>query len=552
MRYRWVTLQNHRRIKKLAKDVQTRAVINHKVKPVVFFNASARLTDISLNAAFSLLVSWSLRLAAIPVVNFVCQSGMSHCVQGTNREDYTTPPPCRKCIHQSQLLYRGSKTTWFKFTPQQSMVQALQDKKIHDLSDLQVSLDSGSSGRTETQPDHTSQLVIPLGSLVQPSIRWALRLHELPDDEPTRYLYRQYLLSAFNLAQKFDQLISEIDPQAVVVFNGMMYPEAVVCWLARKRGLRVITHEVGFQPYSAFFSHGEATAYPIDIPDNFKFNPGQEQMLDQYLEKRFKGKFTMAGIKFWPEMEGLSDTFLQHSAQFRQIVPIFTNVIYDTSQVHANTIFPHMFAWLDFLEKIFRAHPDTLFVIRAHPDEMRPGTRKQSRQSVRQWVKEKNLEKSPNILFIDSQDYVSSYELIQKAKFLMVYNSSIGLEATLMGIPVLCGGKARYTQYPTVYLPNTIDEFKQLAEDFLTTEMIKLPNQFQENARRFLYYQLYRASLPFEQYLQFGMRPGFVQLRDFSWQQLNPHNSNTLKTIYNGIVDGKSFLLDKTNEYITD
>jgi len=32
-----------------------------------------------------------------------------------------------------------------------------------------------------------------------------------------------------------------------------------------------------------------------------------------------------------------------------------------------------MFAWLDRVLEIIKAHPETFFVIRAHPDEGRPG-----------------------------------------------------------------------------------------------------------------------------------------------------------------------------------
>ncbi len=77
--------------------------------PVVVFNASARLAGLSQNAAFSLLAAWSLRLAGYPVVHFVCQSGMSHCVLGTNRQDHRTPPPCESCIAQSRRIYAGAQ-----------------------------------------------------------------------------------------------------------------------------------------------------------------------------------------------------------------------------------------------------------------------------------------------------------------------------------------------------------------------------------------------------------------------------------------------------------
>ena len=50
--------------------------------------------------------------------------------------------------------------------------------------------------------------------------------------------------------------------------------------------------------------------------------------------------------------------------------------------------------------------------------------------------KEKNL-------YIPPEEYLSSYELIQASKFIMVYNSTIGLEAAIMGAGVLCGGRSR-------------------------------------------------------------------------------------------------------------
>jgi hypothetical protein len=356
-------------------------------------------------------------------------------------------------------------------------------------------------------------------------------------------LLRQYLLSAHRVAGEFADLLDQEQPQAVVIFNAAMYPEAAARWVARQMGVHAIAHEVGFQQYSTFFTEGDPTAYPIHIPDDFELNPEQNARLDAYLEKRFQGKFTMAGIQFWPEMRGLDAAFLAKAARFKQIVPIFTNVIYDTSQVHANVLFPHMFAWLDSILEIIHQHPETLFVIRAHPDEMRPGTRKLSNESVRQWIQDHGADNLPNVVFIDSQEYISSYELIQKAKFAIVYNSSIGLEAALMGASVLCGGKARYTQYPIVHFPASADEFRLQAEQFLSADSLQPPPEFQRNARRFLYYQLYRISIPLGDFIQAAPRMGFVQLRPFSWEQLLPENSPALRLLVDGITRKQPFLL---------
>ena len=372
---------------------------------------------------------------------------------------------------------------------------------------------------------------IPLGPLVVSSARWALRQHNLPDDEDTRYLVRSFMLSAYSIARSFAKLILKCQPGAIIIFNGIMYPEATVKWVAEQYGIPTITHEVGFRSLSAFFTTGEATAYPIDIPVDFELTPAQNRKLDEYLQNRIKGEFTMAGIRFWPEMRSLDKHTRERIKQFKQIVPVFTNVVYDTSQVHANKIFPHMFDWLGTIVEIIKAYPETLFFIRAHPDEMRPGTAKQSRESVRDWVSRNGADKLKNVIFIDSIDYVSSYELIQRSKFVLVYNSSIGLEATLIGKPVLCGGRARYTQYPTVFLPNTPEEFPSTAINFLDDGEIRVPPEFQKNARRFLFYQLYRTSLPFNDFLQPSQRMGFVHLRPFNWKKLLPKHSQTINIL---------------------
>ncbi len=516
----------------LARLIAARANILPGQAPVVVFNASTRLSGLSQNAAFSLLTSWSLRLSGTPVVHFVCQRGMAPCVLGTNRQDYHAPPPCDACLAQSKRIYKGAWVEAFEYHADAAIASQLHGLSVEEL--VNYAAPSPLSGR---------DTAIPLGALVLPSIRWALRRHTLPDDEPTRYLLRAYMLSAYNVARQFGALLERVQPQAVLVFNGVMYPEAAARWACRQLGVRSLAHEVGYQQFSVFITEDDPTAYPIEIPGNFELSPQQNVRLDAYLEQRFQGRFSMAGIQFWPEMRSLEPSFLEKAGKFRQIVPVFTNVIYDTSQIHANVVFPDMFAWLDLVLELVRANPDTLFVIRAHPDEMRPGSAKQSRESVRDWVLQNRVNQLPNVVFIDSQEYVSSYELIQRSKFVMVYNSSIGLEAALLGKAVLCGGKARYTQIPIVYLPKNPSEYRLQAQEFLRAGEVGAPPEFQANARRFLYFQLYRASLPLDGFLESGRRMGFVRLRQFPWQALLPQNSPPLRVITEGILEGKPFLM---------
>ena len=587
--------QDNRRLSRVAKAVQRQArpaAAGHGspegqpvAGPVVLFNATARIAGLSQTAAFGLLTGWSLRLAGAQVQQFACRGGMSRCVLGTDRDDFQKAPPCQACIRQSERLYAGAPVQWFEYAPDAGLAAAIENLGVPELS--QFVYTSQKALTPDPSPQGGGEAAIPLGQLVLPSLRWALRRHSLSDDEDTRFLLRQYILSAYNVAVQFasflDGLISQGSANpTVIIFNGIMFPEGTARWVAKQRGLRVVTYEVSFQPYSAFFTEGQATAYPIHIPDDFELSDTQNALLDHYLEKRFKGRFTMAGIRFWPEMRRLDPALLEKIAGFDQMVPVFTNVVYDTSQVHANTLFSNMFAWLEQVLEIVRANPRSLFVVRAHPDEIRPGTRKSSRETVSAWIQQNGADRLPNLVFIGPQEYLSSYELIERAKFVMVYNSSIGLEAALLGAPVLCAGKARYTQYPTVFLPGSAEEHQQMAAQFLAAESISLPPEFQRNARRFLYYQLFRASLSFQDFIttehsggkehrggkeqrqggttskgEILRRQGYVRLTDFDWQALQAENHPALGKIVSDILrpsepQSARFLLDSNTAYPAD
>jgi len=487
---------------------------------VLFFNASTRIWGLSQNAAFSLLAAWGLRLGGVPVRYLVCEAGMEQCVLGAIARRPDQSPPCGICRRLSSFLFPPGLVEPLYPPSQASAIRG----EEHGLENLEALLRVEKDG-------------LPLGELCLPSLRWVLRRHNLIEDAQTLGLYRRYIRSAAHIADVAQSILERLQPRAVVVFNGVSFPEAIVRETALRMGIPVITHEVGIRPLTAFFTHGQATAYPIEIPDEFQMSPQQKAQLDAYLEDRFHGRFTMAGIQFWPEMEALGDELLSKIESYERMVVVFTNVIFDTSQVHANILFEDMFDWLRSVVDFAREHPETLFIVRAHPDELRPG--KESQETVEEHLAVSGGNELPNLVFLGPRRYVSSYDLIRRAKLVMVYNSTIGLEATLLGKVVLCGGKARYTSYPTAYLPDTIEEYFSLAEQFMGDEDPRPPTQFIEHARRFTYFQHYLTSLDFSAYLAMHPEhPGYVVLKRFAADALHPHQSEETRIILDGITEG--------------
>ncbi len=89
-----------REVLRLAENIALQAPQGSSRAPVIVFNASTRLTRLSLNAAFSLLTAWGLRLQGVPVIHFACRAAMHPCLLGTRLQDLAASPPCEACIRE--------------------------------------------------------------------------------------------------------------------------------------------------------------------------------------------------------------------------------------------------------------------------------------------------------------------------------------------------------------------------------------------------------------------------------------------------------------------
>ena len=69
----------------------------------------------------------------------------------------------------------------------------------------------------------------------------------------------------------------------------------------------------------------------------------------------------------------------------------------------------------------------------------------------------------------------------------------------------------------------------------------KAEAEFKRNARRFLYYQLFRTSLPFGDFLEPSVRTTQTRLKSFSLEKLK--GSEAVKVFLKGLLEGGDFLL---------
>ena len=318
------------------------------------------------------------------------------------------------------------------------------------------------------------------------------------------------------------------------------YPEAIVTKISRNFNIRTITYETSHKEGAFFFSYNDATRYDIKIPDTFKMSNFQNEQLDEVLSKRFKGNFSMGGVNFWPEIKKIDKSFNEITQKFKFVVLIFTNVVFDTSQNYADFPFDNMFDWLDVTLKIADKYKDVLFIVRAHPAEELKG--KYSRESVSSWMRYNGWLKKKNIRFFSPKQFVNSYELILKSKFILAYNSTIALESAILGVPAIVGGRARYSNSGAVVSISSREDFINTLNRYLCENEFSEKDEQKELARRYYYYSYFNTNLDLSKFLgKNSVRAGF---KIDKIDELQAQNSKEIDILLNAIVNGQKLQYD--------
>jgi len=98
----------------------------------------------------------------------------------------------------------------------------------------------------------------------------------------------------------------------------------------------------------------------------------------------------------------------------------------------------------------FKNDPKKHFILRSHPN-LAYYKNTQNKNT-------KKLKRLKNLLVIDSKTNLSSYELINISSKVITFGSTIGVEASYLGKPVISIGDSAYKYLNVIYTPNNKDE----------------------------------------------------------------------------------------------
>lgn len=497
-------------------------------RKVLFFSVRGWFVHVAGEA----VLAEALRQRGADSEFFLCGGPLAQCDFKPGTDPRVTRPLCWRCagFPRRLLAALGAPVFWLD--------DLLADGEREEASRRVAELADDRLGELR-------ELGLPLLEIVQPSVQRSLLRGDLGGDPASIAVLRGFLASAILYARAAERLLERRRPDTVVMTNGLFFAERLMLELALRRGVHAVTYERGMPPQTILLDHDRPVVrFDLDEPwreaRERPLDEAESRRLDDYLLDRSRGRVGV--LDLWPRMEADREALRRRLGldAERPLAILFTNILWDSAVYGRNVGFADMFEWIVATVRWFGEHPEAQLVVRVHPSEVRIPLAA-SRDRVGDRLAASLPELPPNVRLVAAEDPASSYTLLSLADAALVYTSTIGLEAALLGKPVVVAGRTHYRGRGFTRDPATPDEHDRALAAALRRDGADRPtDQAVELARRYAYLFFFRFQKAFPWVVEAPRAARRLTFDDPD--ALAPGRDPELDAICDGILDGTPFV----------
>lgn len=419
------------------------------------------------------MLAQALRLRGADVRFLTCGGGLTMCDRSNVWK--SPPPTCRTC---SSYVRDSLDAHGF---PQTEMSRHWADGTAWPELD-HLSLDELAA------VDYRG---LPLGELVDIPVKWFLMRSNLQNDPLAGQTYREFLRSGRVIVDALLIDLDQIKPDSVVLCNGLFLFERIALEICERQGIDYYTYERGFIKETLLYRKNAISCYMDMSPfwpqwRDRALTTAEDTHLDEYLQQRRKSERSID--QYWDKVEFEANIVDESLTR----IVAFPNLTWDSAVIGRSAAFEDLESWLVSIITFAATNPSVHLTVRIHPAETKLAG-KETREPVESALVSHFDELPQNVEVIEPSDPRSSYSIIEASDIVLVFSSTTGLEAALMGKPVLVGGDTHYQSKGFTIDPLGPREYL----DHLS-RIIKSPRGYTPDiqlARRYAYLLFFRAAI---------------------------------------------------------
>jgi hypothetical protein len=293
------------------------------------------------------------------------------------------------------------------------------------------------------------------------------------------------------------QILKKIAPDLVYIFNGRFAQSGAVRFACEKMGIHYITHERG-GALDRYYLRRDALAHEIkitakEIKDTWDNSTEDKVPIgEQWFIERRGG----AGHGWYSYIKNQIDEALpKNFDETKTNIGIFNGNIEETFTIEGlrNPIYPTEDEAIEDVAREFQPEQGIHLYLRTHP-HLSGKNNSQTRDLKR------IAESFTNLTVIPPESSIHSYTLLDHCDRILVFGSTIGVEACYWNKPVILNGRSFYEDLDCAYIPRTREELMELIRS-------DLPPKDREGALKYGYWEK-RKGIPYRFYKAINVTRG--------------------------------------------
>jgi hypothetical protein len=381
---------------------------------------------------------------------------------------------------------------------------------------------------------------IPLPEALQKAVeevtvfdtQYTLQIEDIDREWPTyKFRYKRN----FEAARSIYDWLRNNKPDVVIVPNGTLQEFGIVYRVARYLKIPTVTYEFSDQRESCWLGLNQEimrqdTSTMWNAEQETALTSEQHKRIHALFESRRKAKVNENFTRTWQNLpaQGAQNVREELKLDDRPVVLLATNVLGDSLTLGRQIFSKTMAEWVSRTILYFIGRPDIQLVIRIHPGEIL--TREYSMVDV---VRQTLPELPEYIHVIHPEEKINTYDLIDISDLGLVYTTTVGLEMSLKGIPVIVSGHTHYRGRGFTYDPDSwVEYFKILSSMLSDPKNHHLPKEKIDLAWKYAYHFFFTFPQPF---------PWHIKV----WQDFDTH---TMEKVFN--VEGRKKYGDTFRELV--
>ena len=300
-----------------------------------------------------------------------------------------------------------------------------------------------------------------------------------------------------------ERCVNEINPDIIYSNCSYYYPYCILEHIA-KRNKKPFYNAYSFRKDSYSYAKDEVV---LNMPlksawESFSkrgLTDKESRFIREYIEQRKNGSGML--VDFANVKKSIAncrkDAIHGTIAEGKKKVLLASNITWDAAALFKGVVFDNIIEWVLETVEFFEKHSEWQLIVRAHPAEIVKNV-PPTREPMGKIVLEKyNYNLPDNIVVIESDAPISIYDLYPIVDMGLVYTSTVGIELSCLGIPVITTGKAPYRDTGVTFDPQDKEMYFDMIKDILSKKQDREGIAKRAQTFFFLYFFVYMFQNPF-------------------------------------------------------